>query len=265
VTAAHRRPELLVHRPIRAAAAALAVLAALGACGDAGSASGPTMVVPGTVGPAVADDPGYADRALAAPFPLLDLALGPRTIADALPSTSWRLGSGPVLRIADVAVTGRFTTWRPGTATVWSATGDVGGGTAVLWDDARAETRTLVMTFAVDRVVAAADGVAPGGAVEVSIGVDARYDAAAVARGLVAAGESIAFLTEPADARTWNLALGGGLVGRVADDGVVTWGVLDAAAEIDASRQPLADAARGVRVAELEAAALTPRTIAVGG
>lgn len=44
------------------------------------------------------------------------------------------------------------------------------------------------------------------------------------------------------------------------------WGVLDAAARIDASRQALADSARGVRVADLAAAAEPgPGTITLGG
>lgn len=261
-----RRPMLLV-----TAAATLAVVAAVGACagtgvGEPGSTTSSGDGTHAEPGPTAAADPAYADRALAAPYPLLDTAFGPGTITEALPSTSWRFGTGRAMRVSDLVVTGRFTAWRHGTASSWSGPRDASTGAPVTWDDARAETRVLLMTFDVDTVVAAAPGVTSDTALRVAITVDAPYDAAAVARGLVAGGETVLLLAAPGDDGLWRVAFGGGLLGRVADDGVVTWGVLDAAARIDASRQALADSAAGVRVSDLAAAAeRAPRTIALGG
>jgi len=266
----------------------LLVVAALAGCAGASRADAPAA--PAAAGPPAvgtsaagtsparlsatprAGDPADADRALAGPFPLLDFALGPRTVADALPSTTWRLGTGPAMRVSDLVVTGRFVAWEPAGATVWSGAGDATAGAPVPWGDPSAETRGLVMTFQRDAVVAVAPGVATPARLRVSITVDGSGDAAAVGRGLLAGGESVAFLTAPTSpdeatgpGAAWRLAYAGAFLGRVGADGTVTWGVLDAAARLDASRQELADAAHGLHVAELTAAARTARTITVGG
>ena len=210
-----------------------------------------------------------AERALAyqAASGVVDYAFAPSTIAEALPSTHYHLSAqtGVGATISQLVVTGRFTGWRPGLAQVWSGGRD--GGTKVAWDDPSAETRTVVLTFDVESIVAQDPAAAAGQQLRVWVPLDASAEPSAVASGLERAGRTIVFLehpSNPAVADLWTISLSQTLLGTVADDGRITMGVLTQAGNSEPFAT-LGKDAQGLTVAELESASRVPRDIQLGG
>jgi hypothetical protein len=192
-------------------------------------------------------------------------AFGPTTIAEALPSAHYvNAATGIDGTVSQLVVTGRFTAWHPGVAMVWPTGTGGDTGDQVPWDSSKAETRTVVLTFAVDSVVAAADGVTASRQVSIEFTVYRGTRPDTFARGLVSGGRMVLFLvppSNPADRGLWTVPFDGAFLGTVDAAGMVTMGVLDA----DPGWANVAATARGITVADLEEAGRTSRTIPVGG
>lgn len=196
----------------------------------------------------------------------------PTTIAETLPSTHYVSAvTGEVLTISNLVVTGRSTSWEPGVATVWPA-GDGDAGKQVEWDDAAAETRTVIMNYDVDSVEAvgndaASADVKPDQQLEVWLPLDGNVKPDAVATGLIDGGKTILFLQHPSNpsvAHMWTISLSGALLGTVDEDGAVTMGVLNAADESPVFTN-LSKDAEGLSVANVKASSQQVRTITYGG
>ena len=191
----------------------------------------------------------------------------PTTIAEALPTTRYvsavNLDSGT---FSDLVVTGRFTGWQRGVATVWPAGGG-DSGTEVDWDDDAADTRTILLTFTVDSTVAAAEGVSAARELTVRVPLDGGVRPGDVGDGLTGAGETVVFLRHPSNpsvARLWSIAGDGGFVGTIDDAGSVTMGVIERADDTSWLSALVPDV-DGLTIDALRDDAMHPTTVSFGG
>ena len=146
---------------------------------------------------------------------------------------------------------------------MWHGAGDE--GQQVAWDDQEAETRTVILTFAVESVIAQRVGSdATEKQLQIWLPLDGDANPDSVAQGLTHGGTMVLFLQHPsyrAARALWTVAFEGTLLGTVADDGTITMGVLNKAGVEFAE---LAKAARGLTVGALRSAALQQRRVELG-
>lgn len=215
----------------------------------------------GQVGSPGLDEDAIAGLAANADCENCSYLFHPESLTGSVPSTIYDI-DGNEITASTALVTGRFTGWSKGEAKIWTHPDDHNdsypNGEDVDWDDPRAETRIIKMEFVVDSVIDAVPDVRVADTETVEVVAHTGHDPEQIAEGLIGLGESVVFLN---GFDLWRIALDGGLVGDLHDDGSFTMPVLEhlkdntindrfAHLEIDATT-----------IAELKEAAENPETI----
>jgi hypothetical protein len=190
---------------------------------------------------------GFAE-VLAMSAPLADYAFYPQTVTAALPSVRYVVEGAGDIHASELAATGRFTGWEPGTPD-------------------HPSLGMIDLTFEVDEVIDSLGDLRmlEGGTITVHIGISGCADDDRVAEELLALDDVVLFLNhvgpEPWPPPEWVIVFGNAFLGDVDDDGVISWPVAEAiAANNPDDSHPEADAST---VDELRAAATEERIVKV--
>ncbi len=157
-------------------------------------------------------------------------SMEPPSVTGVLPNTTYTLyGVGDRVIVSaplsDLVVTGRFTSSKVYSSTIWN---EDDSSTQVGASDP-ADTRVLHLDFTTDEIVAVGEDVASPDEIIVSLTIIGDQDADAVGQGLIDSGNVVLFLEEPYDLSKddgWTVSLAGAMIGQLSPNGEITFPVL---------------------------------------
>jgi hypothetical protein len=157
-------------------------------------------------------------------------SMEPPSVTGVLPNTTYTLyGEGDKVIVSaplsDLVVTGRFTSSKVYSSTIWNE--DDSSQQVEASDPA--DTRVLHLDFTTDEIIAVGEDVDSPDEITVSLTIMGDQDADAVGQGLIDSGNVVLFLEEPYDLSKdegWTVSLAGAMIGQLSPNGEITFPIL---------------------------------------